>query len=211
MKKMNNKGFLMVEALIVSTFVVSVLIYFFVQFKKVDESFELSYSYNTVNGLYAVNNISMYLDNLYANDNDFKLLVERPNNNEQPVINASAPYYRVIYNRIDDENYTCISSQQYCEKLMKSLNIKRAILASGNLDSVLQFFKDVENDKFSNDEEEKDRMETYYNFFTEKMRDFIKHERSKELYSPDYKILVQFNDDTFASIDKVFEASYTES
>ena len=197
MKKMNNKGFLMVEALIVSTFVVSVLIYFFVQFKKVDASFELSYSYNTVNGLYAVNNISAYLDNLYETDSDFRDQIKGGS------IKLNSPFYKVIYNQIDNENFTCISSQVYCGELMQSLNIKSAVLASGDLDALLQFFKKVENDSSSTNDEKNN-----YNFFTEKMRDFIKHERSKELYSPDYKILVQFNDDTFASIDKVFEASY---
>lgn len=181
MKKMNNKGFLMVEALIVSTFVVSVLIYFFVQFKKVDESFELSYSYNTVNGLYAVNNISMYLDSLY--DNTF--------NEQISSIKITSPYYKVIYNgnTIDSNYLTC---DTYCTNLMTSLNVKQAILASGDL-----------NDLIANTDGD--------SFFTEKMRDFIKHERSKNLYKLDYKILVQFNDDTFASLDKVFEASYTES
>lgn len=189
MKKMNNKGFLMVEALIVSTFVVSVLIYFFVQFKKVDASFELSYSYNTVNGLYAVNNISVYLDNLYANNNDFKDLIN--GNIISPVISDTTVAYKVIYDGgITNSNY--LTCNTYCSNLMTSLNVKKAILASGDLNFLIA---NTDGDSF----------------FTEKMRDYIKQEISRRLYNSDYKILVQFNDDTFASLDKVFEASYTES
>ena len=204
MKKMNNKGFLMVEALIVSTFVVTVLIYFFVQFKKVDNSFEISYTYNTVNGLYAVNNISDYLDNLYEQNSDFKNLID--GQVISPVISETTVVYKVIYD--SDTATSDLVCDTYCSNLMQSINIKKAILASGDLDALLQFFKDVENGNLPTDEDEKEKVKTDYNFFTEKMRDFIKQEISRNLYQADYKILVQFNDDTFASLDKVFEKAY---
>lgn len=185
MKKMNNKGFLMVEALIVSTFVVSVLIYFFVQFKKVDASFELSYSYNTVNGLYAVNNISSYLDNLYENNSTFKNIIDNDiiSHTENPSI-----IYKVLYDD-GENNEDYLTCDTYCSKLMQSLNVKKAILASGDLNYLIA---NTDNDTF----------------FTEKMRNFIKQEITREFYISDYKILVQFKDDTFASTDKIFENFY---
>ena len=58
---MNNKGFLLAESLVVSTFVLTVLIFLFVQFKSLFNSFEDSYNTNTVEGIYNLNTMKKYL------------------------------------------------------------------------------------------------------------------------------------------------------
>lgn len=184
MKKMNNRGFMLVEALVVCTFVVSVLIYFYVQFKNVDKSFDTSYTYDTINGLYAVNNVSNYLDYLYDNDTTFKGIIDNNNVKE-------APYYKIIYNSVSNTDDISCSSTTYCTNLMESINAKRVMLVDATLDNLLT------TTTFNSDTN-----------YSEKLRAYIKQVRREVLYDSDYRIIIEFNDDTFASLAKVFEASY---
>lgn len=57
----NNKGFMLIETLLVSVFVVSTLIFIYIQFEKVRNSYQTSFSYNTTNGVYGANAILKYL------------------------------------------------------------------------------------------------------------------------------------------------------
>ena len=61
MKKFNNKGFMLAETLIVSVFVSGVLIFLYVQFSKLNNLYDESYIYNTVEGLYALEDIREYI------------------------------------------------------------------------------------------------------------------------------------------------------
>ena len=61
MKKINNKGFMLVEVLVVSVFISSILIVMFVQFKKINNSYNVSFNYNTVDSLYLLNNVKKRL------------------------------------------------------------------------------------------------------------------------------------------------------
>ncbi|MEG2311383.1 MAG: type II secretion system protein, partial [Bacilli bacterium] len=61
MKKNNNRGFMLIETLICSTFIVGILIVLYTQFERINKSYEDSFKYNTVNNLYLVNNFKMYL------------------------------------------------------------------------------------------------------------------------------------------------------
>ena len=68
MKKRNNKGFVLLETLIVTVFISSVLIFLFVQFNSLNTKYEESNMYNKVEDLYALNNIANYIKedwNLY--------------------------------------------------------------------------------------------------------------------------------------------------
>lgn len=61
MKKMNNKGFLLAESLVVSTFVLTVLVFLFFQFKSLFNSYSDSYDYNTVEAIYNLNTMKKYI------------------------------------------------------------------------------------------------------------------------------------------------------
>lgn len=60
MKKNQNKGFMLIETLLVSTFVLGVLTYLFVQFSALKRSYADDFKYDTVPGLYAIKNINQY-------------------------------------------------------------------------------------------------------------------------------------------------------
>lgn len=61
MKKMNSKGFLLAESLVVSTFVLTVLVFLFFQFKSLFNSYSDSYDYNTVEAIYNLNTMKKYI------------------------------------------------------------------------------------------------------------------------------------------------------
>ena len=61
MKKIDNRGFMLTETLIVATFLVTTLLFLYIQFNNVTKTYDTSFKYNTVNGLYAVNNIINYI------------------------------------------------------------------------------------------------------------------------------------------------------
>ena len=61
MKKRNNKGFVLLETLIVTVFVSSVLIFLFVQFNSLNNNYEESNKYNQVEDIYALSNIANYI------------------------------------------------------------------------------------------------------------------------------------------------------
>lgn len=59
MKK--SKGFLLIESLVVATFISATLIFVYTQFKVINDSYEQSFKYNTVTGIYKANNLRDYL------------------------------------------------------------------------------------------------------------------------------------------------------
>ena len=64
MKKNNRLGFMLIETLLVSTFVLGVLTYLFMQFSALKRSYDDSFRYDTVPGLYGVRNINQYITRL---------------------------------------------------------------------------------------------------------------------------------------------------
>lgn len=77
MKKNKKKGFMLIETLLVSTFVLGVLTYLFVQFSALKRNYDDSFKYNTVSGLYGAKNINQYItryngyNSLITNINSF--------------------------------------------------------------------------------------------------------------------------------------------
>lgn len=61
--KKNKRGFILVETLLVTMFVAGALIFVYIQFSKLNKSYDDSYKYNTVEGLYALEDIKNYILN----------------------------------------------------------------------------------------------------------------------------------------------------
>ena len=59
--KKDNRGFMLVEALVMSTVIVGVMVYMFIQFQSLNKNYDKSFKYNTVSGLYVTNEIKNYL------------------------------------------------------------------------------------------------------------------------------------------------------
>ena len=109
MKKMNNRGFMLTETLIVSTFLVSTLLFIYIQFNNINKTYEKSFKYNTVNSLYSLNNLKNYISNDGINN-----LKNKANSD--------------FFVQINDCSSDYFASSDYYRALINSLNIKTAIL-----------------------------------------------------------------------------------
>lgn len=118
MKKMNNKGFMLTETLIVSTLIITVLLVVYIQFKSINRKINNSYNYDTVSSLY----------NLY----NMKLFVEQEN-------------YSTIVGRLDLDKYIDITdcpsayfnSTDYCKSIISNTGINKLVVTKENLYSLI--------------------------------------------------------------------------
>lgn len=121
MKKMNNKGFMLTETLVVSGFVVATLVFLYTQFRTINRSYEVSFSYNNSEELYALGNLTDYL-----RGNGLNVAGEVSTLSEERYLDiTSCPS-------------VFLQETGYCSALMESLNIKKAILTFENLDELKQ-------------------------------------------------------------------------
>ena len=115
MKKMNNRGFMLVETLIVATFLVTTLMFIYIQFNNITRTYDTSFKYNTVNGMYIAKNMINYINN----DGIDKL--------------KDALSSDVYYIDITSCSSTYFSESEYCDILMDSANIKTILFTNENL------------------------------------------------------------------------------
>lgn len=124
MKKNNKLGFMLTETLIVSTFVTVTLMYMFVQFQKINQNYNRTFSYNTTNSLYATNQIINYI-----------LDVDFPNI-KNALINNSDNYITLT---------NCPShlfaEANYCNELFTALKVKDVYFTYDNLTYVKEAMK----------------------------------------------------------------------
>ncbi len=59
--KKKNRGFTLVETLVVSSFIIGVLVFLFAEFTKMKKSYDVSFEFNTIPALYKAKNIDRYL------------------------------------------------------------------------------------------------------------------------------------------------------
>ena len=116
----NNKGFMLLETLIVSTIILSTLIFLFVQFTNIKENYEVSFRYNTIPGIYLAKELSDFLVENDINDSLSNLL----DSEENGFINIKTHTY--INNGENDFYQTMISN----------MNIKNIIYTSANLEKL---------------------------------------------------------------------------
>ena len=115
MKKLNNKGFMLAETLIVSTFVAGVLIFLFIQFTNLGKAYDDSYIYNTPEGLYALEDIKEYINT----DLDVQLYIEQ---------NIETMKY------IDLTDCSLFINKDYCVNLFELENIDRIFVTTNDFD-----------------------------------------------------------------------------
>lgn len=145
MIKRDNKGFMLMETLLVSVFIATTLIFLFVQFQKVRDSYDVSFSYNTVNGLYGAKSVLTYLE-----ENGLA-------NTINGIKSGSA------YLDLSGCPTSYLTEQSYCMQLYQSLNIKKVIFTASNTSGVVSslnsmtisnkfksFIRNIKNDTSNN-------------------------------------------------------------
>lgn len=129
MKKMNNKGFMLTETLIVSILLIIVLLTIYVQFKKVNRSVENSFSYNTVSSLYNLYNVKLYFE-----QEKFNVIVANLDEKD--------------YVELTDCSEVFFERPSYCKNILNSVGIKRVFATNENLYSLVE--KKPFNQKLNN-------------------------------------------------------------
>lgn len=109
--KKNNKGFMLVEALVMSMVVIGTLTFMYIQFQNISRSYEKSFNYNTITDLYITNEVKNYL----INNNLLDTYKDK-------VTGSSAKY--IMINDITDSSFT---------ELVKEGKIKTIILTDESL------------------------------------------------------------------------------
>lgn len=112
--KNNKKGFLLAETLIVATFVTSTLIVLFIQLTNITSDYDVTFKYNTIDGLYSTNSIIDYL--------------------KENAINSE------IQSELNDNNYISLSycpfeylyESNFCAVLLEKLNVKNVLIVVNN-------------------------------------------------------------------------------
>lgn len=133
MKKLNNKGIMLLETLVVSTFIITVLVYLYVQFANLKHNYDTSFRYDTIPGLYGLKEVDKFINKTYGYS-DLKEEVD-----ENKYIELYKNGCNLIY---FSDNYS------YCDTLMENLNIKYLLLVSSDLLTIKNSLK--ENNKYSN-------------------------------------------------------------
>lgn len=136
MKKLDNRGFLLVETLVVSTFTLTVLVILFIQFKNLVVNYNESYYYNTVEGIYNLNAVKKYVSQNQLEDNKL---------NDQ--LKSSAVPYLVIYN--DGCKNTTLTGLTYCETMMKAGDFKTVLYTNSDIASLKDYVKNNDDSNIS--------------------------------------------------------------
>lgn len=127
MKKINNKGFMLTETLVVAAFVIATLVFLYTQFRTVNRSYSTSFKYNNAEELYALGNMSDYL---------------KPNGISMVSSVATSSSDRYLDITSCSDNF--LSETSYCNALINTLGIKQVIVAEENLDALKSAMKSNE-------------------------------------------------------------------
>lgn len=121
--KKNNKGFTLVETLIVSAFVIGTLTYLFIQINNSITNYDIAFKYDAVNDVYNTNVIKNYIA-----DNGYIDLKNKMNNGY-----------------LDITDYV-IGNISYYELIKKNTNSKRILFVNENM---IEIKKNLNNTDFS--------------------------------------------------------------
>ncbi len=171
MKKLNNKGFLLIETLVIATFSLTVLVILYTQFKNLIVNYNNSYNYNTVEGIYNLNSMKKYI---LQNENSTTPLSQK--------LTTGVPYIIVgSGNACNIETYGVTNT-----------NLCAAIMAAGNFKQVIYTDSDITNLKtYVN------KTASTTTKISEGMRNFI-NQIEKE--SNKNRLIAEYNNGTFATI-----------
>lgn len=92
MKKNNQKGFVLAEAFIVSTFVLGILVFMFLQIKTIINGYNKSFTYNTIPGIYNSREIKKFLKK-----NDYDSLLAEAGSNDYVILDSTNTKYTDIF------------------------------------------------------------------------------------------------------------------
>ena len=152
--KKNNKGFTLIETLIVSTFVAATLTYLFIQINNTLTNYDITYRYDSINALYNANTLTSYLK-----QNGYQNLISLNNSNgyvditTSTNVNGNSTYYNLLIDKINAKTvlFTTadmtnlkqnIKSTSYSEELKRYIEKKDTLSTATNEYVIIVEYKD---------------------------------------------------------------------
>ena len=127
----NEKGFLLAEALIVSTFVLTILIVLFIQFSNLTNNYKNSYNHNNVESIYDLSSVANYLTTNQYDLSEY-LTVDKP--------------YVLVYKN-NSCNLDVNLADTFCDTFMKEMGAKTVIYTSSDVKAIQYYVNNKEDNK----------------------------------------------------------------
>ena len=118
----NSKAFALVETLIVSTIIATILMYVFIQSNKVESKYDESFAYNNVDDLYKLDSIKGYVNSL---DNSIITNITTKIDSDDIIIMDK-----------NEDTYTNIEYLDNQNDLLSNLDIKTLVLTKADINNV---------------------------------------------------------------------------
>ena len=118
----NSKAFALVETLIVSTIIATILMYVFVQYNKVESKYDETFAYNDVDNLYKLDGIKGYINSL--------------DRTSITTITTKIDSDDIIIMDKNDDTYTNIEYLDNQVDLLANLDIKTLVLTKADINNV---------------------------------------------------------------------------
>ena len=118
----NSKAFALVETLIVSTIIATILMYVFVQYNKVESKYDETFAYNDVDNLYKLDGIKGYINSL--------------DSTSITTITTKIDSDDIIIMDKNEDTYTNIEYLDNQNDLLSNLDIKTLILTKADINNV---------------------------------------------------------------------------
>lgn len=125
----NNKGFALTEILILSAVVIGALTFMYIQFKNINRSYQYSFKYDTVEGMFLANNIVNYINN-----DNYDILVEKLNTNQEGYLDITSCDLELFQTPL------------FCEQLIQKSEIKQIIFTNENTSKLKANMQKLDND-----------------------------------------------------------------
>lgn len=119
----NVKGFMLLETLIVSTIILSTLVFLFIQFTNIKTSYEISFKYNTIPGIYKAKELSDFLVENGLNTSLSNQLDKEVNG----------------FVNIKTHTYISNGNNDFYVNMLKDMNVRNIIYTSDNLTTLKEY------------------------------------------------------------------------
>ena len=134
--KKNNKGFLMVETVVVSSFVMFVLIVLYAQFSALLVNYNKSYTYNTSNNIY---NLSAIRDYLIENQGEGQTALNS-------YLSGSKIPYIIIYSNGKCNSNISLSNASFCAELARAGKFKTILYTNSDVSELKEYINASDNE-----------------------------------------------------------------
>lgn len=191
MKKIDTKGFVMVETIVVAVFVISICTFLFANFLPLIGDYERVREYDTVNSKYKMHEIKKMIlrdiDNNINLETIFKNLPSEEGFIKYSIIETKEGETTVI----SHELCNVLDSKKYCNKLLSEnyLDVKDIIITSFKLSKIKSTINNLNDHRV---------LKEYIDYLPSYSKYGVR-------YNDYYRIIASFNDGTVANIEVQYE------